>query len=70
MLPQEKVRAACYNRGTKVGHLWVADTEIFLKPNFINFDYTKTYMKIADIVNLKPTNVLFGLGKYLTITDK
>ena len=70
MLPREKFRAACYNHGTQGGFLWVADTEIFFKPNFLNFDYSRTYMKIADIVTLKPTSLLFGLPKYLTIIDK
>lgn len=70
MLPEEKFRAACYNRGTQGGHLWVANTEIFFKPNLINFDYTKTYMKIADIVEFVPSTFFFGLQKFLTIIDK
>ncbi len=73
LLPQEKFTAnykeSAFN--AQGGNLWIANTEIFFKPDTANYgNLSNKFMKISDIVSMNKTNEKFGLSRILTIKDK
>lgn len=74
MLPEEKYFISNWENNGHIqdGNIWISNTEIFFKPYKITFgDLSTKFMKISDIISMVITNeLLFGLCKILTITDK
>ena len=59
--------------GIQGGNLLLNDTEIFFKPNSLNWaggDLSDKYMKISDIDSVVGVDIVFGRPMKIRITDK